>query len=119
MPLPVVVQASEGTHRKQLYHTRSVMERFGVTRRIHLTFLNLLDIVLEAVEATTEQIVFEVQLGWQSVLSSGLSQRSSRTMVKPVKTSLAKLDILRGASKSPRVTAFTTKRDCPSNSYTL
>ncbi len=33
-------------------------------------------------------------------------------------TSLAKTDILSGASKSPSVTAFTAKRDCPSDSDT-
>jgi len=96
-----------------------LLRGYSVTWRTRLTFLNLFDVILEAVEATTKLIILEIQLGPPYNVNLGDRLRRSRTMEKPVNTSFAKTDILNGASKSPRVTAFTAKRDCGSDSYTL
>jgi hypothetical protein len=47
------MQASEAIRRKQLYHDRSVTEISGPWLN-HLTFLDLLDVVLEAVESAAK-----------------------------------------------------------------
>jgi hypothetical protein len=48
-----MVQASEAIRRKQLYHD-PLLQRYSGTWKTHLTFLDLLDVVLEAVKAATK-----------------------------------------------------------------
>lgn len=76
-----------------------------------LTFFNLLNVVLESVKSTTKWIVFKIQLEVRMNEDTVVCKIALHTMENPVNTSLAKAEILSGASKSPSVTAFTARRD--------